>query len=126
MSLPNTTVDYLLKEMICSECGILFALPEWYINERIKDHKTWCCPNGHLRYYPGESDEEKLKAENEKLQRKLDWKRNEANGYLASLRATRGVVTKIKKRVEAGVCLYCKRYFPKLGSHMKSKHRSGR
>jgi len=123
MSLPNTAVNYLLEEMVCGECGILFAMPEYYLRDRKNDHRIWFCPNGHQRYYSAESDIEKLRVEKEKLQTKLDWKRNEANDLLASLRATRGVVTKIKKRIESGVCLYCKRYFPRLGKHMKSKHK---
>lgn len=38
------------------------------------------------------------------------------------LRATKGVVTKIKKRVSKGVCPCCNRSFENLKNHMESQH----
>ncbi|HYC31767.1 MAG TPA: hypothetical protein VEB59_05720, partial [Gemmatimonadales bacterium] len=40
----------------------------------------------------------------------------------ASLRSTKGVVTKIKRRVAGGVCPCCNRTFSDLARHMSGKH----
>jgi len=126
MSLPNTQVDAILAEMVCGECGILFAMPRFYLQARRGDHKNWHCPNGHERYYPDQSEEEKLKTENEKLRTRLDWKKNEIEGLTNQLRSTKGVVTKFKNRIKSGVCPYCNRSFSKLKAHMESKHNKGK
>jgi len=123
MALPFASVDNLLKEMVCGECGILFAMPCWYLDEKAKNHTSWMCPNGHSRYFPGKSNEEALKEVNERLRKRLDWKSAEAERLNNRLRGTRGAVTRIKRRVESGVCIYCKRHFHQLERHMKAKHK---
>ena len=40
----------------------------------------------------------------------------------ASLQATKGVVTRLKKRAIAGVCPCCNRTFQQLAAHMAHKH----
>lgn len=45
----------LVKEM-CITCGVRFAIPEYYLDYRKKDHKDFHCPNGHKQHYSGKSD----------------------------------------------------------------------
>ena len=61
---------------IC-DCGMMWAAPEKWFNDREQDHKTFHCPNGCPRHFPQENEEEKLKR---------------------SLRAYKGVITKLKKK----------------------------
>lgn len=123
MALPALNVSTILKEVECNNCSMLFAIPSGFMDERRNDHKTWYCPSGHHLWYPGDSAEEKLRKENEKLQKRLNWKQHEVNHITSSLRATRGVVTKLKKRVESGTCIHCHRFFKNVNKHMEGKHK---
>lgn len=50
----------LVKES-CIICGIKYAIPEYYLDQRKKDHKNFHCPNGHSQHYPGRSDLDRIK-----------------------------------------------------------------
>lgn len=120
-------VSFYIEE--CIECGIQFAITERYQQLRSGDHKLFYCPNRHGQFYPGKSDEEKLKEQlrREKLEREsaeaskdLAWVR--ADKAIRSQRASKGHLTRIKNRISEGVCPCCNRQFPNLQSHMKIKH----
>jgi len=51
-----------LVNMQCGECGIQFAVPDFFNEERKKTGKGWFCPNGHSRVYR-ESDADKFRRE---------------------------------------------------------------
>lgn len=111
-----------LEVMCCPICGVLYAVPE-----RLLDHARshpadeWYCPNGHNLHFPGKSNEQKLREERDRraaVQARLDQTE-------ASLRSTKGVVTKQRKklqRVSAGVCPCCNRSFQNLSRHMENQH----
>ena len=118
----GTGIQTLVVEE-CGECGVLFALPNNLRRRALEDHTRYLwCPNGHSLVFKG-------KTEAQKLQERLDAER-ERSGRLAAerdqtaacLRATRGVVTRMKKRASAGVCPGCNRSFENLARHMASKH----
>jgi hypothetical protein len=115
----DATVELVAHE--CS-CGAVYALSEEFDKAKRRDHGTFYCPNGHARHFPGESDLEKLKRQ---LRAEQDYASN-LNGRLdaaeGSLRATKGVVTKLRKRAIAGVCAVCTRHFTDVERHMASKH----
>ena len=109
----------------CSRCGLAFALPQEFINRRREDREPFYCPNGHALSYGKTANEKKI----ESLERNLEWARNSAMGHERradaaerSLRATKGVVTKMKKRAAAGVCPCCSRTFQNLARHMAGQH----
>ena len=64
-----TTQDW--KESRCPTCGIIFGLSSSYMEHRKEDHKSLFCPNGHIFYYPGETETERLRREKDSLQVKL-------------------------------------------------------
>ena len=122
-----------ITETCCyAGCGIVFAAEEEWMKLRQKDHAWWYCPNGHRQQYTGESDKEKIK----RLEQDKEWfskRLNEANAReeeaRRSLAATKGVLTRTKKklattetRVANGVCPCCNRTFANLARHMKGKH----
>lgn len=92
-------VDFELHT--CGHCGIQFAVPERWLDDRRSKHDTFYCPNGHPRVFAAESREEKLA-------------RERAEDETTDERRLRGVA--------AGVCPCCNRTFQQLARHMASKH----
>jgi len=106
----------------CSHCAVAFALTRDFHAERLKDHRTFHCPNGCKQYYPQESTEEQLRRERDTEHEKnhgLQFRLEHANRSRAALK---GQVTKIKRRVGKGVCPCCQQQFANLKGHMESNH----
>ena len=106
----------------CGTCGVQFAMTTEFYQQRIRDQKTWYCPNGCRRAFCGETQEGKLRrelaterCENNNLHYRLD----HANRSRAALK---GQVTKIKRRVGRGICPCCRRNFANLKRHMEGQH----
>lgn len=106
-------------------CGIRHAIPQELSNEadRNKDTSVYC-PVGHS-WVSGSHE----KRESEKLRGELEAERNRLRATRDLLTheershaATRGHLTRTKKRVAHGVCPCCNRTFQQLGRHMKAKH----
>jgi hypothetical protein len=99
-------------------CGLPFAIPDT-LNEQALDRKTDIyCPRGHLWHYTGKTDAERLAEEKRRHQATKDLLAQEERSH----RSTRGELTKVRKRVAAGVCPCCKRHFVNLERHMQGKH----
>lgn len=118
-----------IESVTCGKCGIVFGLEQGFLQSRQRDHKTWWCPNGHGRAYLQETAEEKAKAEAKRARENAEWYRQaweesraEAKRTENSLRTTKGHLTRVKNRIEAGVCIHCNRTFQALAKHMQSKH----
>lgn len=123
------SVPFRLINCGADGCGIQFAMPLAWYEARCRDHAGWYCPNGHRRAFLGKSEAEKLRDELAAAQRETERARasrdEEARirrGVERQLSATRGVVTRTKRRVGHGVCPCCKRTFSALARHMESKH----
>ena len=88
------------------------------------------CAYGHSQHFvEGESEEQKLRRERDRLAQKIAEKDDEIARQRTlreqterSLRATRGIVTRIKNRVGHGVCPCCNRTFGNLARHIATKH----
>jgi hypothetical protein len=99
-------------------CGIHLAVPanllRWAKNN--SSHAIFC-PLGHEFVF---SDDFKTKYERERkrAQANLDLLHAEERSHIA----TRGHLTRTKKRVAAGVCPCCNRTFQNLARHMKGQH----
>ena len=108
--------------LTCGTCGISFAVPDWWFKSRENDHAIFYCPNGHQAYFPGESEEERLRRQLRYAEQSKEaaYRREERLGY--QLRAQKGVATRIKNRIARGVCPCCNRQFADLARHMTSKH----
>jgi len=105
----NTT----LVTIECYKCHILFAIPREFNDKqlRLKERGGFSCPNGHSQVYTGEREEVKLRrqlVDQKKLKQRLADEQQcciqaheEANRFERSLRATKGVVTKLKKKASS-------------------------
>lgn len=137
MSVNNTTVTVTIAGMTCKGCGVSFGVEAGFLaNAREEgDGKHWfrCtnprCPWEAQSYQ--ESEMTRLRKQVEAVKRSRDFFIGECGAERERTRAEqrrsaalRGVLTKTKKRVAAGVCPCCNRTFRDLARHMKGKHPS--
>lgn len=113
----------------CGQCGIAFCVPVGWYQHRCRSHETFWCPNGHPRAFKGQSEEEALRLERDRLKQqqahyedRLRAEREHREAAERRASAARGQVTKLKKRAAAGVCPCCNRQFVDLQRHMSTKH----
>jgi hypothetical protein len=102
----------------CCACGVVFGITSQLKQQRLDDHRTFHCPNGHQQHYTGESDAEKnarLLREEQARHARTIARANEADA--ARLKAERKL-----KRAARGVCTCCNRTFRDLQRHMATKH----
>lgn len=120
--------ETILTAHECGECGITWAMPKQFIESRRKDGKTFYCPNGHKRVYretEAQKLEKKLAAAQGNYRAAVDRAERAREQTEAERRrhaATKGQLTKTKKRVAGGVCPCCNRSFVDLGRHMAGQH----
>lgn len=120
----------------CFTCGVPFGITaELY--RRVVEKATgavYCPACGQETCWRESSADRRIKQLTQQLQT-ADTRANTANRHArlvgqradrveGSLRATRGVVTRMKNRVSRGVCPCCKRHFANLERHMDTKHPS--
>ena len=125
----SLTVYETIEPIHCAECSILFGIPSRFDKDRREDHKSFYCPMGHVNIYRGETEAEKMRRERDMAIQRLAQKDDEIKQQ-RSLRevaerqtaAARGQVTKIKKRVGAGMCPHCRRTFSQLTNHVRMMH----
>jgi hypothetical protein len=117
-----TTATITMVNLECW-CGCPFSAPQSLYDEHKKYHTTSIyCPHGHSVVYGKKTDialareaQKHAEAETARVRAMLDQE-------TASHRATKGALTKAKKRAAAGVCPCCHRTFQNVARHMRSKH----
>ncbi len=110
-------------------CGVSFAVEDGFDSRRREDHQSFYCPNGHSMSYQGKTELQKAEERAERLQRQVEAReadirteqRRLANERKAHA-ATKGQLTKTKKRVANGVCPCCNRHFVNVERHMAHQH----
>lgn len=120
----------LLCVTCCREgCGITFGVADTWVRCRKRDHEWWYCPNGHRQHWPQESDleaaERRARESRDALARERarhDQTKAARDAAQRSASAARGIATRIKNRVSAGVCPCCNRTFQNLAQHMAGAH----
>lgn len=102
-------------------CSVALAIPEDLYGWAMVTGGGVYCPLGHSFVY---SD-----SENEKLKRELKWAKDRAasdraraDQVEASLRATKGHVTRLRKRTLAGECPVCGQHLRDLQRHVARQH----
>jgi hypothetical protein len=109
-------------------CGMTYAVPEALYdhmlhkrdnNERQPD--TYC-PLGHTWIITGKSKLDIEHERAERLARQLASREEDVRAERASHIATKGQLTKARKRADRGVCLHCNRSFVNVANHIATKH----
>lgn len=116
-----TAVDQIVA-LQCGECGVWFGMTKWMYDKRVEDRRSFYCTNGHNRVFIGETEAEKQERRARIAEQRLLATRDLLHAEERSHSATRGHLTRTKKRVANGVCPCCNRSFPKLHEHMRTKH----
>ena len=111
---------YLEMETCCN-CGIPFGITSDRMKVLRERGGDFYCTNGHSQRYT-ETDNMRLKKQLRNVNQQLEWSETNLQSEKDSHRATRGVVTKIKKRTGNGECPCCNRSFQNLRRHMGTKH----
>lgn len=112
----------------CWSCGISYAMPRQFEKKRREDGGTFYCPNGHgavFRKSTATIEKERREAAEQETQRLRDRLVAEANAREALRRrhaATKGQLTKVRKRADAGVCQHCNRSFANVARHVAHMH----
>lgn len=106
----------------CARCGVAFGITQDLEHRRREDHDTFYCPHGHPNVFRGKTEAEKLREEKRLLERRLANKDEDLRSTRASLVATRGQLTKTRKRVANGVCPCCNRSFVNVQRHIAGQH----
>jgi hypothetical protein len=99
-------------------CGVNVAVPENLLRwaKQSAKHSIYC-PLGHTFVFK-DSFEKKLEEERNRHHATRDLLRQEERSHTA----TRGHLTRQRKRAKEGVCPCCNRTFKQLAAHMKNKH----
>lgn len=109
-------------------CGIRHAVPSELYEFMERQHANGqkqrgiTCPLGHSWAIAGEGEAEKLRKQLDREHTRLAATRDLLRAEERSHTATRGHLTRQRKRVQAGVCPCCGRTFKQLAAHMKTKH----
>lgn len=116
----------------CAQCKCNFGIPpKLEQTARCSEKISFHCPYGHSNYYPkGETEEAKLRRENQRLVQQMahkddqiKYERDRKDKVERRLIAQRGVTTRIKNRIGRGVCPCCDRTFQNVAQHMASQHK---
>lgn len=125
MSTYTIDATTTLTTMVCGKCGITFAMPDELREACLRDHsKSWYCPNGHSRVFVGQTTAEKAQERANALARQLASREDDLRCERLSHRATKGQLTKVRKRAAHGVCPVpsCQRSFANVERHVASQH----
>lgn len=134
--MPMFTIELDLMTCPAESCGIKYGLDSRFRDERLKDGKSWHCPNGHSLSYHNNSEIDKLKAAKLTLESQLQFARDQRDRMEKKFehqkietRTQKGRATRFKNdrdrilaRIANGVYPCCNRHFVNVERHMKVKH----
>ncbi|KKL60252.1 hypothetical protein LCGC14_2207210 [marine sediment metagenome] len=121
MEVFNISTKIKLVTTDCANCGVVFAIPD-RLDDKFREYgSTFYCPNGHTLTY-GKSESMKLRHKLDQREAELERTHTRLDGALKEISNKKGQITKLRNRVQAGVCTECHRHFENLQRHMESKH----
>lgn len=84
----------------CSECGVLIIAKPHFFHARRRDHNTYHCLNGHKQYFPGETEEERLRKRCNAISEERDRLEYDYKCAEGSRRAEKAAKTKLRKKLD--------------------------
>jgi hypothetical protein len=114
-----TTV--VIEATHCGSCGVHFGMDASQLKARREDGGSFFCPNGDkISFHETEADKQRKRAE--RLERQVANREEDLRVERASHTATKGHLTRAKKRADRGVCQHCHRHFANVERHVASQH----
>lgn len=110
----------------CCVCAGPIALTDSQERVLRNNHNTFYCPMGHQNYWAAKSDRERVKELEQEVQSQREYAQRverDLGFERRSHTATKGQLTKTRKRIANGVCPHCNRTFQNVARHMESKHK---
>lgn len=117
----TTTYSVTMEEKRCADCGIVYAAPQEWWREKERTAGSFTCPNGCRRKF-AESEADRLRRRLDSTRSQLTHERDQREATERSLAAYKGHLTKLRKRIDQGVCPHCQRTFKNVMRHMSHKH----
>lgn len=121
MDTRTLTMGFTAEVCYKVECGVAWMLENGFMAARRSDGGAFYCPNGHRQHYI-DTVEARLRRQLEQANRNTEYQRGLKERYDRQRAAALGQVTRIRNRIEKGVCPKCNRSFCNLRRHMASKH----
>ena len=112
-------------------CGMTYAIPQTLYKHVHQQHENGreqtmiYCPLGHRWCFSGKGEAEKQRERAERLERSLANREEDLRSERASHVATKGQLTKARKRADRGVCQHCNRSFVNVARHVAHMHPQG-
>lgn len=135
-AIASVTIIETLVHMHCGNCEANYGLTQSFIDRARKDGTSWTCPHCEQTRVFRESENDRLKKQLAQTQTTLErseanvkwWQerkqlaQQEAAHQEARARGYKGALSKVEKRIRAGVCPCCNRTFKDLLQHMQTQH----
>lgn len=119
----DNVIGFDIERLELSSCGHVIYMTCDMSKQRRRDHKTWYCTVcGQARYWPSESDMERIRRERDAAVQREETIRKSLQDTQRRLSAQFGENTKLRNRVKNGVCPCCTRSFQNLKQHIATKH----
>lgn len=105
-----------------TDCGISFAVPNWWHKGKCENHSWFYCPNGHHQHFSAESKLEKARREANTAKQQLARVEEERDAEAKRAARAEKQAKILEKRAAAGTCPCCQRTFSNMSTHMRKKH----
>ena len=105
----------------CCDCGIVFGVPDLWLQQKRLDKARFWCPNGHVLSYKDSSLDAMRRERDRAVQQQARLEEEKREAEARAEKAERATA-RLKKRAAAGTCPCCTRSFTNMARHMKDKH----
>lgn len=119
--MPTLTYSTTLTSLSCGVCAVPFAMPVDLHQRALDRGDQFSCPNGHRISY-SETANAKLTRQLERKTALLARADQRIESEKRSHSATKGQLTKVKRRAGSGTCPHCKRSFVQMRRHITKRH----
>lgn len=114
-------VEIQLESLVCGACSIPFAIPVALHRDLQVTGRDFWCPNGCCIRY-AETTVQRLQKQLAEAQEIANAARARERDALALVTASSAETKRLRRRIKAGVCPFCKRSFRNVQCHMACKH----
>lgn len=118
-----------LTTINCGCCGGTYAISEKYRHNKEEQGGFWHCPYCQTDWGYAESENQKLRRELLQKDKKIaaavaahDQTKSELEHTERRRRAEKANATKLRKRIQGGVCPCCEKHFEDLQQHVQTEH----